>query len=74
MGSGQKKLKFRDIPGLAQSPGLWLRRPSLARLEAKVALEALIPELPRERRDPTTTFVDSFIVRGPRSLELEARI
>ena len=47
---------------------------SLARLEAKVALEALIPELPRQRREPNTTFVDSFLVRGPLSLELEARV
>ena len=46
---------------------------SLARLEAKVALEALVPELPRlRRRNPETAFVDSFQVRGPRSLELVA--
>jgi cytochrome P450 len=46
---------------------------SLARLEAKVALEALVPELPRlQRRSPETAFVDSYQVRGPQSLELVA--
>jgi cytochrome P450 len=47
---------------------------SLARMEAKVAMEALVPELPRteiSRKAPE--MVDSFLVRGPRSLELEAR-
>ena len=44
---------------------------SLARLEARVALEALVPELPRlRRRDAATTLVDSFMVRGPKSLPL----
>lgn len=43
---------------------------ALARLEARVALEALIPELPRlERRGPSD-LVDSFLVRGPEHLEL----
>ena len=43
---------------------------SLARLEARVALEALLPELPRlERRSPRE-LVDSFLVRGPRRLAL----
>ncbi len=43
---------------------------SLARLEARVALEALAPELVRlERRGPRQG-VDSFLVRGPRRLEL----
>ena len=43
---------------------------SLARLEARVALEALVPELVRlERRGPRE-HVDSFLVRGPRRLEL----
>ena len=46
---------------------------SLARLEAHVALEALVPELPRlRRRDAATTLVDSFMVRGPKSLPLVA--
>ncbi len=46
---------------------------SLARLEARVALQALVPELPRlRRRRPETAFVDSFQVRGPQSLELVA--
>jgi hypothetical protein len=43
-------------------------------MEAKVAMEALVPELPRteiSRKAPE--MVDSFLVRGPRSLELEAR-
>jgi cytochrome P450 len=43
---------------------------SLARLEARVALEALVPELPRLVRDRPRELVDSFLVRGPRRLEL----
>ena len=46
---------------------------SLARLEAKTALEALVPELPRlRRRDDTIQYVDSFLVRGPARLDLVA--
>jgi len=44
---------------------------SLARLEARVALEALIPELPHRR--PTEAhppLIDSFLVRGPSRLQL----
>ncbi len=44
---------------------------SLARLEARVALAALVEELPRlQRTEPRTEFVDSFLVRGPRRLPL----
>jgi cytochrome P450 len=44
---------------------------SLARLEARVALEALVEELPRlERSEPRLEFVDSYLVRGPRRLPL----
>jgi cytochrome P450 len=44
---------------------------SLARLEARVALESLIDELPHvERCEPRVEYVDSFLVRGPRSLPL----
>jgi cytochrome P450 len=44
---------------------------ALARLEARVALEALVPELPRlARADPQVARVDSFLVRGPKSLAL----
>jgi cytochrome P450 len=44
---------------------------ALARLEARVALTALIGELPRlERRDARVEYVDSFLVRGPRRLAL----
>jgi cytochrome P450 len=44
---------------------------SLARLEAKVALEALVPELRhRRRRDAQLTRIDSFLVRGPSRLML----
>jgi len=44
---------------------------SLARLEARVALEALLDELPAlRRRDPEVEYVDSFLVRGPRRLPL----
>ncbi|MBM4383419.1 MAG: cytochrome P450 [Deltaproteobacteria bacterium] len=45
---------------------------SLARLEARIALEALVPRLvalrKREARPP---IIESFIVRGPQRLELE---
>lgn len=42
---------------------------SLARLEARCALEALLPELPRLRRAaPRSARLDSFLVRGPRSI------
>jgi cytochrome P450 len=43
---------------------------SLARMEARVALEALVPELPRLERERPRVLVDSFLVRGPRRLEL----
>ena len=44
---------------------------SLARLEARVALEALVPELPHlERQDPETQLVQSLVVRGPSTLPL----
>jgi cytochrome P450 len=44
---------------------------SLARLEARLALEALVPELPkRVRADEKIARVDSFLVRGPKRLAL----
>jgi cytochrome P450 len=43
---------------------------SLARLEARVALDALVPELPRLERQRPSELVDSFLVRGPRRLDL----
>jgi len=44
---------------------------SLARLEAKAALEALVPELVRMKHgEPALTRVDSFLVRGPSRLPL----
>ena len=44
---------------------------SLARLEARVALEALVPELPHlERHNPETQLIQSLVVRGPSSLRL----
>jgi cytochrome P450 len=44
---------------------------ALARLEARVALEALVPELARvERTAPGRELVDSFLVRGPKRLDL----
>jgi cytochrome P450 len=44
---------------------------SLARLEARAALEAILPELPRRALAPgPPPLVDSFLVRGPRRLEL----
>jgi cytochrome P450 len=46
---------------------------SLARLEARVALEALAPRLPKLRLTGERELCDSFLVRGPKRLELEAR-
>jgi cytochrome P450 len=46
---------------------------SLARLEARVALETLAPHLPRLRCEDEPELVDSFLVRGPRRLELTPR-
>ena len=44
---------------------------SLARLEARAALEALAPELPRlVRATDGVPRVDSFLVRGPSALPL----
>jgi cytochrome P450 len=43
---------------------------SLARLEARIALAALAPELLRLERQGPREVVDSFLVRGPRRLEL----
>lgn len=46
---------------------------SLARLEARVALDAILDALPRVRkRDAELERVDSSLVRGPKSLVLEA--
>lgn len=47
---------------------------SLARLEARVVLEALLPHLAeRARVAEPREWVDSFLVRGPTRLRLEAR-
>ena len=46
---------------------------SLARLEARVALEALVPRLPALALAGRARVVDSFLVRGPKRLELGAR-
>ena len=44
---------------------------ALARLEARCALEALLPELPAlQRVDHSGERVDSFLVRGPRQIQL----
>jgi cytochrome P450 len=43
---------------------------ALARLEARGALEALIPELARVERTGDRELVDSFLVRGPKKIEL----
>jgi cytochrome P450 len=43
----------------------------LARAEAKVALEALLPYLPSLRLTAQpVTWIDSFFVRGPKTLPL----
>src|SRR5215468_5549416 len=45
---------------------------SLARLETRVAFEALVPELVRlERAESTIAHVDSFLVRGPKRLAVQ---
>jgi cytochrome P450 len=45
---------------------------SLARLETRVAFEALVPELSRlERAEQTISRVDSFLVRGPKRLAVQ---
>jgi cytochrome P450 len=45
---------------------------SLARLETRVAFEALVPELVRlERAEHAIARVDSFLVRGPKRLALQ---
>jgi cytochrome P450 len=45
---------------------------SLARLETRVAFEALVPELVRmERAEGAVTHVDSFLVRGPKRLAVQ---
>jgi cytochrome P450 len=47
---------------------------SLARMEARVAMEALVPELPSLSAAPSPLeYVDSFIVRGPRRIELSLK-
>jgi cytochrome P450 len=44
---------------------------SLARLEARIALEALVSELPRlRRRSSVIEYIDSFLIRGPHHLAL----
>jgi cytochrome P450 len=46
---------------------------SLARLEARTALEALVPELPRLARvRPEREFLDSYLIRGRARLDLRA--
>jgi cytochrome P450 len=45
---------------------------SLARLETRIAFEALVPELLRTRRtEGAITHVDSFLVRGPKRLAVQ---
>ena len=44
---------------------------ALARLEARVAIEALLDHLPGlERSDPSREYIDSFLIRGPHRLGL----
>jgi cytochrome P450 len=46
---------------------------SLARLEARVALEELLPRFASfERSEPHVRYVDSYLVRGPKHLPLRA--
>jgi cytochrome P450 len=47
---------------------------ALARLQARVALESIVPHLVRlERRDEVPEVIDSFLVRGRSSLVLQTR-
>lgn len=47
---------------------------SLARLEARVAIGALVDELAHlQRVEPRIEYIDSFLIRGPRTLTLAAR-
>ncbi len=47
---------------------------ALARLQARIAFEAVVPHLGRlEKRDAAPEIIDSFLVRGRSSLVLEAR-
>ncbi|MCP4240703.1 MAG: cytochrome P450 [bacterium] len=44
---------------------------ALVRLEARIALEALVRELPLlQRGDPQVEYIDSYLMRGPKELEL----
>jgi cytochrome P450 len=44
---------------------------SLARLEARVALEELLPRFARfEQLEPHVDYVDSYLLRGPKRLPL----
>lgn len=46
---------------------------SLARLEARIALEELLPRFASfERSEPRVQYVDSYLVRGPKRLSLRA--
>jgi cytochrome P450 len=48
---------------------------SLARLETRVAFEALVPELPKlERAEGAIARVDSFLVRGPKRLAVQRAV
>jgi cytochrome P450 len=47
---------------------------SLARLEARIALEELLPRFARlECAEPRVEYIDSYLVRGPRRLRLRAQ-
>jgi cytochrome P450 len=48
---------------------------SLARLEARVALEELLARFDAfERMDPAVEYIDSYLVRGPRRLPLRFEV
>ena len=48
---------------------------ALARLEARIALEALLDELPRrERSEPRVEHIDSFLIRGPKRFLLRRAV
>ena len=47
------------------------RRTHSPESKARVALEALVHELPHlERREPAVEHIDSYVVRGPSRLDL----
>lgn len=55
--------------------GVGIHYAALARLEARIAVEALLDELPHLRRtDSRVEHIDSFLIRGPQHPAVPFRI